>query len=114
MEEIIDGILSYRCVNEEWKPMNLKQITSRLVEKEKDLKNFLEGIRRLCRGEQIHGSTSIAGSATYGYGKLDDNGYWEFPVPEEFIDTVQERNDLKESLLKIEKLAKMILEETII
>lgn len=25
-------------------------------------------------------STGICGSLTSGYGKLDDNGYWEYPL----------------------------------
>lgn len=39
-----------------------------------------EGRRRYLAGEPFKTSTGICGSLTYGYGRLDDNGYWEFPV----------------------------------
>jgi hypothetical protein len=41
----------------------------------------LEGIRRFLRGEQVGVSTGICDSTTYGYGTLDPNGYWQYPVP---------------------------------
>jgi hypothetical protein len=31
-------------------------------------------------GEKPSYSTGICGSITCGYGKLDQNGYWEFPL----------------------------------
>ena len=31
-------------------------------------------------------SSGICGSTTYGYGKLDANGYWEYPVPAWFYE----------------------------
>ena len=31
-------------------------------------------------GFQLNASTGICGTITYGYGRLDNNGYWQFPV----------------------------------
>lgn len=31
-------------------------------------------------GRRPNVSTGICGSITYGYGRLDNNGYWQFPV----------------------------------
>lgn len=42
--------------------------------------NELEAIRRFDSGEKPCYSTGICGSTTCGYGKLDPNGYWEFPL----------------------------------
>ncbi len=49
---------------------------------EDNSKEFKEGTKRFLNGEKLGVSTDISGSPTYGYGKLDNNGYWEFPVPE--------------------------------
>ena len=32
-----------------------------------------------CKNKDCSSSTGICGSITFGYGDLDDNGYWEFP-----------------------------------
>jgi len=34
-------------------------------------------------GRKPHYSTGICGSTTCGYGKLDKNGYWQFPLGSE-------------------------------
>lgn len=39
-----------------------------------------EAIRRYESGEKLMFSTGICESLTCGYGNLDDNGYWEFPL----------------------------------
>lgn len=31
-------------------------------------------------GCKAHASTGIHGYITYGYGKLDHNGFWQFPL----------------------------------
>ena len=31
-------------------------------------------------GKQVNISTDIAGYISYGYGKLDNNGFWQFPI----------------------------------
>lgn len=41
-----------------------------------------EGIRRFIAGEPLRVSTGIDGTTTYGYGDLDNNGYWQYPVPD--------------------------------
>lgn len=43
-------------------------------------RNEQEAIRRSELGDKPTFSTGICGSLTCGYGKLDDNGYWEFPL----------------------------------
>ena len=49
-------------------------------------------------------STSIADTITYGYGKLDFNGYWQFPVPEIVVDYVQEmRDEIKQLKMQLEE-----------
>jgi len=49
-------------------------------------KAVMFGLFRMLGGEQISASSGIDGSNTYGYGKLDEHGFWEFPVPENFYD----------------------------
>lgn len=41
-----------------------------------------EAIRRLLEGQQPKFSSDIADQLTAGYGKLDELGCWEFPLPE--------------------------------
>lgn len=62
------------------------------------LRNTRAGIIMFLSGRKIGVSTSIADTTTYGYGKLDFNGYWEFPVPEIVVDCVQEMRDEIEDL----------------
>jgi hypothetical protein len=38
---------------------------------------------KLQRGEGLGFSTGVCGSLTCGYGKCDEYGYWEFPLPAE-------------------------------
>lgn len=45
-----------------------------------------EGIRRFLAGEQVGGSSDISESPSYGYGTLDVNGFWEYPVPAALVD----------------------------
>lgn len=40
----------------------------------------MEAYRRFKDGVVPTYSTGICESTTAGYGKLDDNGYWEFPL----------------------------------
>ena len=68
-----------------------------MVEFNKDLEKKLRtveaervGLLRLISGEQIGVSTSIADTITYGYGDLDFNGFWEYPVPEDVVSLFQE------------------------
>ncbi len=51
-----------------------------------ELEAGVEGVRRLLSGEQVGVSTGIDGSTTYGYGDLDDLGFWQFPVPEALVE----------------------------
>lgn len=44
--------------------------------------NRAEAERRRATGERPRVSTGIHGCLTYGYGKLDENGFWEFPLPD--------------------------------
>jgi hypothetical protein len=50
-------------------------------EARRESNNTLEGIRRFLAGEKVGVSTGIDDSLTYGYGRLDEFGFWEFPVP---------------------------------
>jgi hypothetical protein len=44
-----------------------------------------EALRRLRAGEQLNFSTAIDGYITYGYGNLDECGFWEFPLRWEYL-----------------------------
>lgn len=52
-----------------------------------------EALRRWEAGEQPTFSQGICGALTCGYGKLDPNGYWEFPLypAEDYLKTMRER-----------------------
>ncbi len=50
-----------------------------------ELEAEAEGIRRLLSDEKVGVSTNIADWTTYGYGLLDDNGFWQYPVPEALV-----------------------------
>jgi hypothetical protein len=39
-----------------------------------------EAIKRYNMGLQLGASTDITESPSYGYGELDTNGFWEFPL----------------------------------
>ena len=48
--------------------------------------NEIEAIARYNAGEQPCCSTSIdEDTFTYGYGELDDFGFWEFQIPHNFL-----------------------------
>ncbi len=53
---------------------------------------FQEGLKRLRAGERVNFSTGIDGRMTYGYGQLDQFGFWEHPVP--FEDLPQAQRDM--------------------
>ena len=53
------------------------------------------GVGRFMAGEQLQVSTGICESTTYGYGELDANGYWQYPVPEWLVELKRERDQLK-------------------
>lgn len=61
-------------------------------------RNTKQGIIMFLSGRKIGVSTSIADTTTYGYGTLDVNGSWQFPVPEIVVDYVQEMRDEIEDL----------------
>jgi hypothetical protein len=54
-----------------------------------------KGIRLLLAGQQVGCSTGIDDLPTYGYGKLDDRGFWEYPVPEELVRFKERLNKLE-------------------
>jgi len=48
----------------------------------------LEAIHRFMKGEEYGVSTFIDEvTTTYGYGKLDHNGSWEYELPQWFVDS---------------------------
>jgi hypothetical protein len=53
-----------------------------------------EGLRRFLAGEQVGASTNIAEEPSYGYGRLDGLGFWEFPVPAALVALRCERDRL--------------------
>jgi hypothetical protein len=56
------------------------------------------GIARFLEGEQVGASTGVCGNITYGYGDLNPDGYWEFPVPTKLVEYVRELKDTIEAL----------------
>lgn len=50
-----------------------------------------EAIRRYKSGERPMFSTGIDERLTYGYGGLDSNGFWEFPIPYEELSEADKR-----------------------
>lgn len=55
---------------------------------EEDDKRWI-AIRRYCNGVDFGISTGVCETLTYGYGDLDFNGYWEFPLPTWFVRYVE-------------------------
>ena len=42
-------------------------------------------------GLKPHMSYSIADEFTYGYGKLDDNGFWQLQIPKKYINQLKDK-----------------------
>lgn len=49
-----------------------------------------EAKRRLDTGEPVKFSTGIDGLLTYGFGALDDWGFWEYPLRFEYLTPEQQ------------------------
>ena len=47
--------------------------------------NTLIAILLFKLGVQYNCSSDIIGNITRGYGKLDWNGYWQYPLPSKYI-----------------------------
>lgn len=47
---------------------------------------FLTAARMWNNGLPYQCSTDISDTPSYGYGKLDDYGFWEFPFPNELAE----------------------------
>ena len=45
-----------------------------------------EAFKRYLRGDVLYFSSGICETLTAGYGKIDQYGYWEFPLPSNFVD----------------------------
>ena len=43
--------------------------------------DIAEGLRRYLSGEPLNFSTDITDYLSWGYGELDPNGFWQYPVP---------------------------------
>lgn len=55
-----------------------------------------EAIRRYENGEKPCYSTGIDNSLTCGYGALNAEGFWEFPLPMRFVEAPNARNQATE------------------
>ncbi len=53
---------------------------------DKDDAHFREAFRRYLRGDKVTFSLGICESTTAGFGACDHYGYWEFPLPGQFIE----------------------------
>lgn len=45
-----------------------------------------EAFSRYLDGKKLFFSSGICESLTAGYGELNESGYWEFPLPLDFVD----------------------------
>ena len=66
------------------------------IEGLKRLKAQAEGIRRYIDGEQLCASSDITESTSYGYGDLDNHGFWQYPVPSALVELVESLREKKE------------------
>lgn len=64
-----------------------------------DMVREYEAQQRWARGEHPGFSSGIYGSITAGYGDLDDNGYWQFPLypGSHYLDLCSERRRLEKN-----------------
>jgi len=75
-----------------------------MIERNLDLcKAVLEGLRLFLAGKEYGVSSGIDGSITYGYGELDEFGFWEYPVWEGLIE-LGRASALKAELARVNKL----------
>jgi hypothetical protein len=65
-----------------------------------DLVHEYEAIKRWEAGEDPCFSTGICESTTCGYGKLDEYGYWQFPLypAEEYLELMKQRRSKNATL----------------
>ena len=49
-----------------------------------------EAIRRHGAGEPVRFSTGIDGRLTYGYGNIDEYGFWQYPLRFEYLSPLQQ------------------------
>src|SRR5687768_5674312 len=52
----------------------------------KDVAAKFHALQRLVCGERLGVSTGIDERMTYGYGRLDEHGFWEYPLSEQDIE----------------------------
>lgn len=71
----------------------------------------LKAIHKFCDGEQYGVSTSIADTTTYGYGNLDDNGFWEFPLPAKLAELNRRIKQSDELLVECHKTIQKFFRE---
>ena len=53
---------------------------------ERDYRETVLGVMRFLSGQKVGVSTGIDESITYGYGELDEYGFWEYPVPDKLVE----------------------------
>lgn len=96
-------MIGSRSLREKMRVKMMTQIDE-LLQEIQEHRNTKQGIIMFLSGRQIGVSTSIADTITYGYGKLDFNGYWQFPVPEIVVNYVQEmRDEIKQLKMQLEE-----------
>lgn len=79
-DEIMDW---FRTVIRDW--YRLIEACETMSHYIQDDENCWIAMKRYCRGEDFHVSRGICGSMTYGYGDLDQSGYWQYPLPGWFM-----------------------------
>lgn len=81
---------------ESMRAMELRQECDQLRLRCEALEAEREGLRRFLVGEQVSVSTDISGAISYGYGELDNNGFWQYPISPTLAATFRELRALRE------------------
>ncbi len=81
------------------------------VEDAMDYLAILHAIFRCLSGEKPGVSTDIAGNTSYGYGKLDSNGFWEFPISEFIVEKLNAPTEKFEDWIKDKDIGKLTIGE---
>lgn len=68
-----------------------------------EARKWVGGVQRFLAGEQVGVSTGIHEETTYGYGYLDVNGFWQYPVPSALVALRQRVEELERVVAGEEK-----------
>ena len=97
-EPVPNDNIVYQFSAETWNatPPNVKRVLETLLESHQNLEKqikkpdnlkeelqaFYIGLKKFLEGEEPSVTGSIYETTEWGYGELNENGFWEFPIPE--------------------------------